>query len=62
LNIDKITPFGGWAADVDSSKVDEIDYTDLMPGGEHGTQNGKQSLTGCSDVARIEVYAFPVAR
>jgi hypothetical protein len=62
LNIDKITPFGGWAEGVDLSNVDEIGFTDLMPGGGHGTQRGKQSPTAWSDVARIEVYANGVAR
>jgi len=62
LNIDKVTPFGGWAEGVDLSKVDEIGFTDLMPGGGHGTQRGRQSATAWSDVARIEIYANPVPR
>ncbi len=62
LNIEKVTPFGGWAENVDLSKVEEIGFTDLMPGGGHGTQRGKQSPTAWSDVARIEVYANPARR
>ena len=34
----------------DLSRVDEIGYVDLMPGGGHGT-------AGCSNVSWIEVYA-----
>jgi hypothetical protein len=44
LNIQKITPFGGWAEGVDLSKVDEIGFTDLMPGGGHGTHAGKSVI------------------
>jgi hypothetical protein len=62
LNIDRITPFGGWADNVDLSKVDEIGFTDLMPGGLHGTVRGAQSATAWSDVAAIEVYGKPVKR
>ena len=62
LNIEKITPFGGWATGVDLSKVDEIGFTDLMPGGGHGAARGTQSATAWSDVARIEIYANAVAR
>jgi hypothetical protein len=39
----------------DLSRVDEIGYTDLMPGGGHGT-------AGCSNVSWIEVYALPTKR
>jgi hypothetical protein len=62
LNIERITPFGGWADNVDLSKVDEIGFTDMMPGGLHGTQRGTQSATAWSDVASIEVYGKPVQR
>lgn len=41
--------------DVDLSRVDEIGFTDLQPGADHG--NG-----GWSDVAVIRVYANAVAR
>jgi hypothetical protein len=36
--------------DPDLSRVDEIGYVDLMPGGGHGT-------AGCTNVSWIEVYA-----
>jgi hypothetical protein len=36
----------------DLSRVDEIGFTDLMPGGGHG-------FAGCSNVSWIEVYAVP---
>jgi hypothetical protein len=39
----------------DLSRVDEIGYVDLMPGGGHGT-------AGCSNVSWIEVYAAPRKR
>ncbi|HMB72801.1 MAG TPA: hypothetical protein VKQ06_04470 [Gammaproteobacteria bacterium] len=39
----------------DLSRVDEIGYVDLMPGGGHGT-------AGCTNVSWIEVYATPRAR
>lgn len=39
----------------DLSKVDEIGFTDLMPGGGHST-------SGWSDVAQFEVYGKPVPR
>jgi len=41
--------------DPDLSRVDEIGYVDLMPGGGHGT-------AGCSNVSWIEVYATPRKR
>jgi hypothetical protein len=42
-------------ADPDLSRVDEIGFTDLMPGGGHG-------FAGCSNVSWIEVYAVPRKR
>jgi len=39
----------------DLSRVDEIGYVDLMPGGGHGT-------AGCTNVSWIEVYATPRKR
>jgi hypothetical protein len=39
----------------DLSRVDEIGYVDLMPGGGHGT-------AGCTNVSWIEVYATPRPR
>jgi hypothetical protein len=62
LHIDRITPFGGYAEGVDLSAVEEIGFTDMMPGGLHGTERGRQSPTAWSDVARIEIYASPVKR
>jgi hypothetical protein len=41
--------------DPDLSRVDEIGYVDLMPGGGHGT-------AGCTNVSWIEVYAAAVKR
>ena len=39
----------------DLSRVDEIGFADLMPGGGHG-------FAGCSNVSWIEVYAVPRPR
>jgi hypothetical protein len=39
----------------DLSRVDEIGFVDLMPGGGHG-------FAGCSNVSWIEVYATPRKR
>jgi len=39
----------------DLSRVDEIGYVDLMPGGGHG-------IAGCTNVSWIEVYATPRKR
>jgi hypothetical protein len=39
----------------DLSRVDEIGFVDLMPGGGHG-------FAGCSNVSWIEVYATPRTR
>ena len=52
LNIDAITE-GGLVINPDLSKVDEIGFTDLMPGG---------SSLACSRLDWIEVYAIPVDR
>jgi hypothetical protein len=41
--------------DPDLSRVDEIGFVDLMPGGGHG-------FAGCSNVSWIEVYATPRKR
>jgi hypothetical protein len=51
----KVIATGEWVATVDLSKVDEIGFTDLMPGGGHST-------SGWSDVADFEVYGKPVPR
>ncbi len=42
-------------ASPDLSRVDEIGFVDLMPGGGHG-------FAGCSNVSWIEVYATPRTR
>jgi len=55
LDIDKVVTKGTILDKVDLSKVDEIGFTDLMPGSGHGTG-------GYSDVAWIEVYGKPVKR
>jgi hypothetical protein len=43
------------AGSPDLSRVDEIGFVDLMPGGGHG-------FAGCSNVSWIEVYAAPRKR
>ncbi len=55
LDIDKVLPKGTWVEKPDLSKVDEIGFTDLMPGSGHGPG-------GWSDVAWIEVYGKTVKR
>ena len=55
LNIAKVVTTGDWVDKPDLSKVDEIGFTDLMPGSGHGPG-------GWSDVGRIEVFGKPVKR
>ncbi len=55
LNIAKVVTTGDWVKNPDLSKVDEIGFTDLMPGSGHGPG-------GWSDVGMIEVYGKPVKR
>jgi hypothetical protein len=55
LDAEKILPKGTWVEKPDLSKVDEIGFTDLMPGSGHGPG-------GWSDVAWIEVYGKAVKR
>lgn len=55
LDIEKIWTRGTIVEKPDLSKVDEIGFTDLMPGSGHGQG-------GWSDVAKIEVYGKPVKR
>jgi hypothetical protein len=55
LNIAKIVTTGDWVKDPDLSKVDEVGFTDLLPGSGHGPG-------GWSDVGKIEVYGKPVKR
>ncbi len=55
LDIDKVVTKGNWVEHPDLSKVDEIGFTDLLPGSGHGPG-------GWSDVAWLEVYGKPVRR
>jgi hypothetical protein len=55
LNIAKVVTTGDWVKDPDLSKVDEVGFTDLLPGSGHGAG-------GWSDVGAIEVYGKPVKR
>jgi hypothetical protein len=55
LNIEKVVVTGNWVKDPDLSKVDEVGYTDLMPGSGHGPG-------GWVDVGKIEVFGKPVKR
>jgi len=55
LDIEKVVAKGNWVEKPDLSRVDEIGFTDLMPGSGHGPG-------GWSDVAWIEVYGKAVKR
>jgi len=55
LNIAKIVTTGDWVNNPDLSKVDEVGFTDLLPGSGHGPG-------GWSDVGKIEVFGKPVKR
>jgi hypothetical protein len=55
LDIDKVWTRGTFVEKPDLSKVDEIGFTDLMPGSGHGQG-------GWSDVGKIEVYGKAVKR
>jgi hypothetical protein len=55
LNIAKVVTTGDWVNGPDLSKVDEVGFTDLLPGSGHGPG-------GWSDVGKIEVYGKPVKR
>ena len=55
LNIAKVVTTGDWVNNPDLSKVDEIGFTDLLPGSGHGPG-------GWSDVAKIEVYGKSIKR
>ncbi len=55
LDIDKVWTRGTFVEKPDLSRVDEIGFTDLMPGSGHGQG-------GWSDVGKIEVYGKPVKR
>ncbi len=55
LDIDKVVSKGYWVEHPDLSRVDEVGFTDLMPGSGHGPG-------GWSDVAAFEVYGKSVKR
>jgi hypothetical protein len=55
LNVAKVVTTGDWVNNPDLSKVDEVGFTDLLPGSGHGPG-------GWSDVGKIEVYGKPVKR
>jgi hypothetical protein len=55
LDVDRVVTVGGWVANPDLRKVDEVGFADLMPGSGHGPG-------GYVNVARIEVYGKPVKR
>jgi len=55
MDMNKVYTRGNLLDSVDLTKVDEIGFADLIPGSGHGPG-------GWADVAKIEVYAKPVAR
>jgi hypothetical protein len=55
LNIAKVVTTGDWVANPDLTKVDEVGFTDLLPGSGHGPG-------GWSDVGAMEVFGKPVKR
>jgi hypothetical protein len=57
LDIDRVVTRGNWLdrREVDLTKVDEVGFTDLMPGSGHGDG-------GFMDMGWIEVYGKPVPR
>jgi hypothetical protein len=55
LDVDKVVTKGNWVEHPDLTKVDEVGFTDLLPGSGHGPG-------GWSDVAAFEVYGKPVKR
>lgn len=57
LDINKVVTRGDWLerSAVDLTKVDEVGFTDLMPGSGHGDG-------GYTDMGWIEVYGKPVPR
>ncbi len=55
LDVNKVLTHGNWVEHPDLSKVDEVGFTDLMPGSGHGPG-------GWVDVAWFEVYGKPVKR
>ena len=61
LNVDKVvtTRTSDWAANVDLSKVDEVGFTDLMPGAAADNGHG---TSGASRVDWIELWADKAPR
>ena len=61
LDINKVvtTKSPDWVANVDLSRVDEVGFTDLMPGAAADRGHGS---SGASRVDWMEVYANPVPR
>jgi hypothetical protein len=55
LDPEKVVTKGNFVPNPDLSKVDEVGFTDLMPGSGHGPG-------GWSDVGKIEVYGKAVPR
>jgi len=55
LDIEKLVTHGRWLDKVDLSKVDEVGFTDLLPGSGHGDG-------GYTDLGYVEVYGKPVPR
>jgi len=55
MDMDRVITRGDLLDRVDLSKVDEVGFTDLMPGSGHGDG-------GYSGVGWIEVYGKPVTR
>jgi hypothetical protein len=55
MDMDKVVTRGRWLDKVDLSKVDEIGFTDLMPGSGHGDG-------GYTDLGWFEIYGKPVPR
>jgi hypothetical protein len=55
LDIDRVVTRGNWLDKVDLTRVDEVGFTDLMPGSGHGDG-------GFMDMGWIEVYGRPVPR
>jgi hypothetical protein len=55
MDVEKLVTRGRWLDKVDLSKVDEIGFTDLMPGSGHGDG-------GYTDVGFMEVYGKPIPR
>jgi hypothetical protein len=55
MDMEKVFTRGRWLEKVDLTKVDEIGFTDLLPGSGHGDG-------GFSNIGWIEVYGKPVKR